>query len=178
MNQRFRYRNLRSLKPEDVSGMLRWMHHPETTGCFQRDFNSMTETAVLDFIEESYDRSESLHLAIVGSDDAYLGTISLKHINNNFSGEYAISMTPEAKGTGAAEEATQSILDYAFCELGLHRVYLNVRHNNARAIRFYEKIGFTLEGTARDALFTEEGYVDLLWFSMLKSEWALKNNTL
>lgn len=177
MVETFRYRNLRSLRPEDAQGMLRWMHHPETAECFRQNFDSMSESDVLDFIQKSYDRSESLHLAITGSDDTYLGTISLKHIDNNFSGEYAISMAPEAKGTGAAEQATESLLDYAFCELGLHRVYLNVRRNNSRAIRFYEKIGFTLEGTARDALRTAEGYVDLLWFSMLKPEWDRKSNS-
>lgn len=171
MNQIFRYRNLRSLQSEDAPSMLKWMHDPDTSKWFQRDFSSMSESDVLDFIKKSKDISESIHLAVVDQDDSYLGTISLKHIDANHSGEYAISMTHDAQGTGAAEKATKAILDYAFHKLDLHRVYLNVRKNNVRAIRFYEKIGFTLEGVARDALYTEEGFVDLLWFAILKPEW-------
>ena len=38
------------------------------------------------------------------------------------------------------------ILNYAFCELGLNKVYLNVDADNDAACMLYEKVGFVCEG--------------------------------
>lgn len=101
----------------------------------------------------------------------YLGTISLKNIVEGFSAEYAISMHSCAQGTGVAGIGTRDLLRFAFEVLGLRRIYLNVRADNPRAIRFYEKMHFIYEGTARQALRTKDGYVDLIWFAILESDW-------
>ena len=48
-------------------------------------------------------------------------------------------------------------------ELGLTRVELRVRHDNARAIALYEEIGFQLEGTLRGAFRVDDvEYDDLI----------------
>lgn len=101
-----------------------------------------------------------------------MGTISLKSIDlDNLSAEYAISTRSKAHGTGLAKRATDDVLRFAFEQLKLHRIYLNVRRSNARAISFYEKYGFEYEGAARDAIrIPYDAYEDLLWFSILAPE--------
>lgn len=167
----FSFGSLRMLKSEDASRMLEWMHSSDTSRYFQFDFSRMEIDDVMAFIKESHAPEESIHFAIADSTGQYLGTISLKNIVEGRSAEYAISMHPCAQGSGAAAIGTRDILKFAFEVLKLHRVYLNVRADNLRAIRFYEKMHFIYEGTARDALFTKEGYVDLVWFSILKTDW-------
>lgn len=81
-------------------------------------------------------------------------------------------MRKKAHGTGLSGRATHDVLDLAFNALGLHRVYLNVRTDNVRARRFYEKSGFSHEGTFREAIKTATGYCDLEWYSMLISEFS------
>ncbi|WP_165249314.1 GNAT family N-acetyltransferase [Adlercreutzia sp. ZJ141] len=168
----FRWGCLRSLREEDAPGMLEWMHDPDVADKFRFDFMSMDEADALAFIRSSWDDNESIHLAVVGEDDGYLGTVSLKHVDVAQScAEYAIAMVARSHGTGVALKATRDILALAFYSLDLHRVYLNVRADNGRALAFYNKAGFVREGAARSSLrVSSGGFVDLVWLSMLVGE--------
>ena len=102
-------------------------------------------------------------------DDEYLGTISLKNIDlKNKNAEYAISTRKKARGTGANQQATESLLKYGFDKLQLHRIYLNVLSSNKRAISFYKKCGFIYEGKFKDHLFIDDRYQDLEWYAICK----------
>jgi RimJ/RimL family protein N-acetyltransferase len=50
---------------------------------------------------------------------------------------------PAARGRGLGTEAVRQLLAHGFDRLGLRRVWLQVFPHNARAIRAYEKAGFT-----------------------------------
>ena len=71
----------------------------------------------------------------------YMGTVSLKHINN-VNAEFAISIRRTAMGKGYARYAMMSILKMAGNDYGLNYVYWCVNPDNKRAIRFYEKNGY------------------------------------
>lgn len=167
---------LRYLEDKDAAGMLEWMHAEETKKIFQKDMSSMTEDKVLSFIRAAGENTVDkgfMHYAVVNEADEYLGTISLKDIDNvNKCAEYAVSFRKCAQGTGAASYATSEILRFAFEELGLHRVYLNVLTTNLRANSFYKKMGFKFEGTSRDSLFLNGKYESLNWYAMIRSEFV------
>ena len=57
--------------------------------------------------------------------------------------EFGIVITHAKQNTGFGEEAVRSLLDHAWNELPIGRVYLEVYIDNSRAIRLYEKCGFT-----------------------------------
>lgn len=174
---------LRTLKSKDVEGMFEWMHDPTVQQYFQRPMNKQSKCDILSFIESneidigniksnvlSRDNND-LHFAVVDDYDDYCGTISLKNINfNNLNAEYAISMRKKTHGTGLALEATSELLKVAFIDLGLRKVYLNVLESNKRAVSFYEKVGFRLEGKARDHIIIGEKYETLLWYSIFREE--------
>lgn len=166
---------LRLLRKEDAPFMLEWMHDSDVGGRLAADFEHMTEADCERFIEKSVTEEENLHRAVCSEEDEYLGTISLKNINKkSLHAEYAICMRSKAIGTGAAKEATKEILELAFGTLGLRKVYLCVYSENMRAIRFYEKMGFVYEGTFRQHTVSKEEpekFHDLMWFSILKSEY-------
>lgn len=63
------------------------------------------------------------------------------------------------------------ILQYAFLELNLDRVTLNVFEYNQRAIRSYEKAGFQHEGRQRGGCLREGKRWDMLYMSVLRKEW-------
>ena len=52
-------------------------------------------------------------------------------------------------------------------ERGLHRLELTVMTNNHLGIALYKKMGFQIEGTAPDALWVDDAYVDLHYMSKL-----------
>ena len=93
------------------------------------------------------------------------GTISLKAITAD-SAEYAISTRRCAHGTGAAMAATSRILEIAFRELGLQRVYLNVLKDNGRANAFYRKAGFRFVREEENALTIRGEKKSLNWYEI------------
>lgn len=159
---------LRRLNKKDVPFMLEWMHDEETKKYFQTDFASMTVEDIENFIEFSIDEKTQNFAIVDDVDDEYLGTVSLKNINyKNKNAEYAISTRKKCRGTGINIEATKQLLDYAFKELNLNKVYLNVLSNNMRAINFYKKIGFKYEGTAKCHVLIDNEYLDLEWYGII-----------
>ena len=169
---------LRLLRKEDAPLMLEWMHDYNVGAKLAAHFEEMKIEDCERFIEQSYSDEHNLHRAIcTEEDDEYLGTISLKNIDRrNSNAEYAVSMRTKAIGTGMATIATDGILDIAFHELGLNKVYLYVFSQNIRAVRFYKKYGFVYEGTAREQMVAKDkaGYSDIMWFAILKSEYEEK----
>jgi len=74
-------------------------------------------------------------------------------------------------GQGYGTDAVRLILRYAFTELNLGRLSLDVYAYNPRAIRVYEKIGFVPEGRMRKCLNREGIRSDIIFMSILKEEW-------
>ena len=72
---------------------------------------------------------------------------------------------------GYGTDAMQVILRYAFMELNLRRVTLNVFEYNPRAIRSYEKAGFRHEGRIRQYLNRDGQRWDILYMGILREEW-------
>jgi diamine N-acetyltransferase len=72
---------------------------------------------------------------------------------------------------GYGTETVRLLLKHGFETLNLNRVVLRVYDNNRRAIRAYEKAGFTHEGTLRQAAYKNGAYHDLHVMSVLRSEW-------
>jgi len=78
---------------------------------------------------------------------------------------------PEYRGNGYGTDAMCVILRYAFTELNLHRVSLDVFEYNSRAIRSYEKAGFVVEGRQRQALNRDGRRWDVIFMGILREDW-------
>jgi RimJ/RimL family protein N-acetyltransferase len=74
-----------------------------------------------------------------------------------------------SKGYGT--EALRLFLRYAFRELNLRRVSLDVFSYNPRALRCYEKCGFRVEGRIREAISKEGKRHDDIYMGILREEW-------
>lgn len=83
---------------------------------------------------------------------------------------------PDDWGKGYGTDAMRVLLRYAFRQLGLHRVSLEVFEYNARAARSYEKSGFVLEGRAREALQRDGRRWDVLFMGILREEWEKRQS--
>ncbi len=63
-------------------------------------------------------------------------------------------------GRGLMAEALRPAIDYVFNELGLHRIEANYMPTNERSGRLLRRLGFVVEGYARDYLFIAGGWQD------------------
>ena len=112
------------------------------------------------------------------ADDQLLGDINLGLTRWNSRDAFVgLGIGPrDFWGKGYGTEAMQLILQYAFLELNLDRVTLNVFEYNQRAIRSYEKAGFQHEGRQRGALLREGKRWDMLYMSVLRKEWSKQHD--
>jgi RimJ/RimL family protein N-acetyltransferase len=101
-----------------------------------------------------------------------LGEVVLNEIDwPNKSGSFRGAIyTQQDFGRGLGTESIQLLVDFAFDELKLNRVELEVFEYNERAIHVYEKIGFQHEGRKREALQWEGKFYDALVMSLLASD--------
>ena len=74
-------------------------------------------------------------------------------------------------GKGYGTDAMRILLRYAFIELNLNRVTLNVFEINQRGLRSYQKAGFREEGREPKALLKAGARYDLIYMGILRSEW-------
>ena len=161
---------LRKLALKDIPYMLEWMHDPTINCHFRKNFSDITEEQVRQFIEHSYTDTD-INFAFTDDNDEYKGTISLKNISSSDkNAEYAIVTRKEAQGKNYAFRATVEILQFAFEQLHLHKVYLNVLETNERANHFYRKAGFVYEGTAKEQLLLNGIYQNLNWYGMTEQQ--------
>ncbi len=147
--------------------MLEWMHDNTVVEHMATNFASKTLQDYENFIQCGMNDEENLNLAIVNSEDTYLGTVSLKHIDKDAKmAEFAITMRLSAMGTGASDYGMSKILEYGFNELGLEEIYWCVSSNNLRAIRFYNKKYDVTESIPTEILnnYTDEQLNDFIWY--------------
>lgn len=166
---------LRALQIKDAEGMLEWMHDSEIQQNFKMETLNKTYEDVISFIQNAATElsdGKSLHFAIADEQDEYLGTISLKDVDLIAKkAEYSICLRRKAQGQGVAVKATDKLLQMAFEQFGLQRVYLNVLADNKKAIHLYVKCGFSYEGEFRKHLYLRGEYKDLKWYGILKEEY-------
>ncbi len=74
-------------------------------------------------------------------------------------------------GKGYGTDAMQVLLRFAFLELNLRRVSLDVFEYNPRALRSYLKAGFVVEGRSRRHLNREGRRWDMIYMGILREEW-------
>ncbi len=105
--------------------------------------------------------------------DRLIGDIGLEGFQWSHGDAYVgISLGDRASwGHGYGTDAMRIMMRYAFTELNLHRVTLNVFEYNPRASRSYEKVGFSLEGRVRKFLNRDGKRYDLVHMGILREEW-------
>lgn len=74
-------------------------------------------------------------------------------------------------GKGYGTEAMKLVLGFAFLELGLHRVSLDVFDYNPRGYKSYEKAGFKHEGRVREMIKRDGKRYDVLFMGVLREDW-------
>ena len=161
---------LRTLELKDAPAMLAWMHDSRVTENLRTDFASKTLQDAENFIKWSWEDEQNLNMAIASDEDEYMGTVSLKHIENG-SAEFAITVRAEAMGRGYSWFGMKSIIEKAFTQYGLESVYWCVSRENARAVRFYDKHNFhEAVDIPPSVLKRYEGIENLKWYSVLKGD--------
>lgn len=103
-----------------------------------------------------------------------IGTCQLTSISaTHRSADLQIRMGDDrTRGQGLGLAAVRQLVEFGFRDLNLNRIALQVFATNGRAIKTYERAGFTIEGLLREAAFVDGEFIDVVVMSILAGEFA------
>ena len=78
------------------------------------------------------------------------------------------------QGKGIMTKAAKMLIEFAFKKLELNRIQISCAIGNDKSCRIAERLGFKMEGTAREAEWLYDHFVDWKQYSLLKSDWEQK----
>ena len=133
---------------------------------------TFTREQVRTHLERLPGADDRADFAVTAADGTFLGEVVLNELEeDDLAMNYRIALArPALRGLGYGTEAGRAVVDWAFDEVGLHRISLEVYAFNPVAQRSYGKIGFVVEGRARDALYWDGAWVDAVRMAMLDTD--------
>lgn len=113
-----------------------------------------------------------MYLFYLWDGDEVIGSIDVHAIHpEHSSGGVGYWLSKDYTGRGIMTRAAQVIVDFAFAELGLNRVYLRCATGNHASCAIAERLGFRLEGILREEMRNRDHFDDMKMYAMLAREW-------
>jgi RimJ/RimL family protein N-acetyltransferase len=167
--------SLRFLTPADVDDVHAYQSREDVCRYLPytvRDRETVTEkvaqfaqartlSAEHDFWQLALDRDGR----VIG--DLYFTIASVAHQT----GEIGWSMHPDHHGRGYMTEAAGAVLQIAFAELGLHRVYAQLDPRNHASVALCKRLGMREEAHFVEDLWFKGEWGDTGIYAMLEREW-------
>jgi RimJ/RimL family protein N-acetyltransferase len=166
---------LRPSERSDLPTFVRWLADADVTR--QLSIHSPLSMAMEEkWFERRLERegTDQYHFVICLLDEGTpVGAADLREIDlENGKAAFGIMIgEKEHWGRGYGTDALHALCDFGFGSLRLERIELDVYAGNQRAQRSYEKAGFRLEGTLRNAHFADGRHTDVLRMALLRDEW-------
>ena len=148
-----------------VTKFLTWQTHTN---------QDATKSVLADWIPK-YENKDFYNWAIeLKEENRLIGNISVVSLREEtLSAILGYCIGSKWWGKEIMPEAGKAVLKYLFEEVGFNRIAANHDKNNPKSGRVMQKIGMTYEGTLRSAGFCNQGIIDDVRYSILKSEWDL-----
>lgn len=140
---------LRSLNDNDISLLRRWRNQEEIR-CNFLDPSVISEDQQQQWWKKYRDKDDDyMFLIFEKKSEIPVGTAAVYNIIIGQSAEYGRMMIgdKEALSRGYGVDATRILMQFAFRQWNLQTIRLQVLEHNSRAIRLYEKVGFSKTGS-------------------------------
>jgi len=161
-----------ALVDRDREYLREWLPWVDTT---------ITEDATLGFIRASLEQFAGNHgfaagiwidMENSGNPQTFAGVIGTHKINwMNRKVELGYWVGREFQGRGIVTDVCRAVVTHLLCEMDLNRVEIHCATENAKSCAIARRLGFTLDGTLREAELCSSRYLDLHVFGMLKRDW-------
>ncbi len=140
--------------------------------------NSTSDTAEhIRLSGERYKESNGFSAGI-WIDHVLAGAIGLHAIDSRHrSSSIGYWLSAEFRGRGAMTEACRAVISTAFDHYHLHRIEIRCATGNQKSCAIARRLGFTYEGTLREAEWLYDHFVDLAVYSMLEQNWPHRAKT-
>lgn len=164
---------LSPLSSDDSEALFGWINERDLV-IFNSGYKPVHESNHLAWFENIIKRQDVFIFGIKRVEDHKLiGSCQLNKLNfvhRNAELRIRIGAATD-RGRGFGGDAVQLLLKFAFDDLNLNKVYLNVYSTNIRAIKVYEKSGFRKEGELKRHDFIDGKYLNIVVMAILREEY-------
>lgn len=170
---------LRLMEEKDVPYKVKWINDSDVRRTLNFDY-PISEIGTKQWLSKvAIDNSRKDFIVCLRKDDLPIGYCGFINIDiKNFKAESYMGIGDKNYwGKGYANEIRQLLLEYAFLELGINRVYSYVWAENDKVINLNKKFGFEIEGLIKQDIFSHGEYRDRIIMGILKEDY-FKNMTL
>ena len=168
---------LTPLNLDHIDAILEWANDPAVTGNSHFWRQPSDRKRVARFILEHEDDPDCAYFAAFVRDDSpessigYVGNVFLFQINRTHRHcQAGITIKQAAWNRGYAQELLPALVRFAFDDLEMNKVFLQVFTTNTKALSLYRKLGFKDEGVLRAHYFVNGSFHDMVSLSMLRDE--------
>lgn len=162
---------IRVVNEKDLPIILSWRNHEEIRRYMFTQHEISLEEHENWFLRAKDD--PKLRLLIVEDELGPFGYVQFNKVSQGGVADWGFYVGPYAvKGSGT--KLGHAALNYAFTELGLHKICGQAIVGNEASIRFHQKLGFIQEGILRDQQSINDVYHSIICFGLHASEWQLK----
>jgi RimJ/RimL family protein N-acetyltransferase len=159
----------------DIEAFALWTHDVEYQRLLRRSMIYPANADMLrSYLEHIWKEERDYPFSIVDRNDGrLLGVVVITHVQwqaRHCSFWIGIGSASE-RGKGYGSDAVRVLLQYAFLEMNLNCVRLEVMAYNTDALRAYERAGFRADGRQRAAVYRDSVYYDIVLMSILRVEW-------
>lgn len=178
-----RYCRLEKLDAERHGNDLYEVYGPEAPepSFTYLSLNPVADRAELETLLKRMEEStDPYYLAVIDQDGRAVGTLALMRINpaHRVIEVGSVTYGERLKRTRAATEVQYLLAQYVFETLHYRRYEWKCDALNEPSRRAAERLGFTYEGTFRQAVVYKGRNRDTAWYSMLDTEWEQRKNRL
>ncbi len=161
---------IRDFRWEDIPMKVQWINNPNMNQFLHYHIPLDLEGTRKWFLSKDNQIRRDCVIEYNGTPVGLIGLLSIDRTNRK--AEYYISLGEKKyEHLGIAHKATRLILDYAFYDLSLNKVYLNVDAENEAACRLYSRSGFQCEGLFRQDLMHRGCLIDRKRFAILRQDY-------
>ncbi len=172
---------LRLAAPSDIPALLRYFtenaaHLAPTSPLLPADFYTETywrAQSARNQEEFAAGRSVRMYLFPHDAPETVVGNLSLNTIVRGAAHycDLGYSLAEDRQRQGLMSEAVVAAVRYAFEDLRLHRVKAAYLPTNERSGRLLRRLGFVVEGYARDYLLIQGRWQDQVLVGLVNAEW-------
>jgi RimJ/RimL family protein N-acetyltransferase len=162
--------HLRAYRDDDLPALLKYADNPNVVRNLRDRFpHPYTSEAGRAWIAVAKEQNPVVSFVIASEQELVGGAgIDLQTDVYRRSGELGYWLAEPFWGRGITTAAARALVEYAFTQLDLVRVFAGVFATNPASARVLEKVGFQFEGRAQRAVFKHGALIDELRYAILR----------
>lgn len=169
---------LRLVTLDDIDAVHSWMSDPEVAR--YQLYEPRTREVVAEKVAETVGATRLASVndfvqPVIVLDGEVIGSIYFTIASvENLTGEIGWALRREFWGHGYAAEAASAMLDVAFRDVGLHRVFAELDPRNAASVALCLRLGMRHEATFLEHMMFKGAWADTGIYAILDHEWKAR----